>query len=313
MLSMNLLSQQSGHLPASVERARGHSHSVHGASNFAEMFKGPTPAPLSAPLKSDKWIHFVRHCESEHIVARDAGSPTHYLIQDAVLSSAGERHAETLRRDKALCNEPPELVVASPLRRTMQTAMLAFGSAGTPCVLRAELQETGLTPCDSAQPELGEALLVSHGWLSLLDEYRHLPKDWSIKGSQWRASVGERFSTVLCWIEARPERTIAVVSHHDFLKSSLGLSMSPGEVCSCWLQEGTWWLQGQAKAGALMAPRRLVLRGSAPADQPRMKSSLSSLGLSALTLAARLAGGSSSRRREVGGSPGGSANSSLIA
>jgi hypothetical protein len=74
----------------------------------------------------------------------------------------------------------------------MQTAMLAFGSAGTPCVLRAELQETGLTPCDSAQPELGEALLVSHGWLSLLDEYRRLPEDWSIKGSQWRASVGER-------------------------------------------------------------------------------------------------------------------------
>jgi len=182
----------SGNLPASVERARGHSHSVHGASNFAEMFKGPTPAPLSAPLKADKWIHFVRHCESEHIVARDAGSPSHYLIQDALLSSAGERHAETLRRDKALCNEPPELVVASPLRRTMQTAMLAFGSAGTPCVLRAELMETGLTPCDCAQPELGEALLVSHGWLSLLDEYRRLPEDWSIKGSQWRASVGER-------------------------------------------------------------------------------------------------------------------------
>jgi hypothetical protein len=188
----------SGNLPASVERARGHSHSVHGASNFAEMFKGPTPAPLSAPLKADKWIHFVRHCESEHIVARDAGSPTQYLIQDAVLSSAGERHAETLRRDKALCNEPPELVVASPLRRTMQTAMLAFGSAGTPCVLRAELQETGLTPCDSAQPELGEALLVSHGWLSLLDEYRRLPEDWSIKGSQWRASVGVDCMLIAC-------------------------------------------------------------------------------------------------------------------
>ena len=57
-------------------------------------------------------------------------------------------------------------------------------------MLRAELQETGLTPCDCAQPELGEALLVSHGWLSLLDEYRRLPEDWSIKGSQWRASVG---------------------------------------------------------------------------------------------------------------------------
>jgi hypothetical protein len=45
-------------------------------------------------------------------------------------------------------------------------------------------------PCDSAQPELGKALLVSHGWLSRLDKYRRLPEDWSIEGSQWRASVG---------------------------------------------------------------------------------------------------------------------------
>lgn len=45
----NFMSQQSGILPASVERARGHPHGVHGASNFADMFKGPTPAPLFAP------------------------------------------------------------------------------------------------------------------------------------------------------------------------------------------------------------------------------------------------------------------------
>ena len=53
-------------------------------------------------------------------------------------------------------------------------------------------------PCDSAQPELGEALLVSHGWLSRLDKYRRLPEDWSIEGSQWRASVGVDCMLIAC-------------------------------------------------------------------------------------------------------------------
>ena len=42
-------------------------------------------------------------------------------------------------------------------------------------------------------------------------EYEALPKDWHVKGTKWKATVLERFATLLKWLEIRPERRIAIV------------------------------------------------------------------------------------------------------
>lgn len=214
-------------MTASKTRARGLAHSVHRANNFAAEEFTTTGPP--------RRIFFIRHSQGEHNAAKEAGSTSTYLLEDAKLSARGEQQATTLAHAPAFQDDDgrstmPELVLCSPLRRTMQTAMLGFGSA-TPCVLRPDLQETNLAPCDSARPELGEALLQAEGWHALLDAYRALPQGWHVKGGKaWRASVKERFKLFVEWLGTRPERSIAVVTHHDFLKANLGVSFATGEV-----------------------------------------------------------------------------------
>jgi hypothetical protein len=68
------------------------------------------------------------------------------------------------------------------------------------------------------------------GWHELLAAYRALPDEWHVKGSSWKGSARTRFASLLAWLATRPERTIAVVTHHDLLQAGLGASFAPGEV-----------------------------------------------------------------------------------
>lgn len=65
----------------------------------------------------------IRHAQALHNVASD------YSLHDPVLSELGERQcadlAESLKKEK-IANEV-ELVVVSPMRRTLQTAQLGLG------------------------------------------------------------------------------------------------------------------------------------------------------------------------------------------
>lgn len=239
---------------ADAERDRSISAGVtiHGATNFAELFAS-APSAAGPRLGREhssgdgvvRTLYFIRHCEGEHNACRDSGGSSSYLIADAMLSPKGEEQAATLASDSAFHDAEtgkttlPELVVASPLRRTMQTALLGFGSADVAWALRPELQETSMMPCDCAQPELGAELLASMaGGAALAGEYAGLRQDFHVKGSGWRSTVLDRFKAVLLWLSTRPELTVAIVTHHDFLKSNLARSFAPGEV-SAYRLEGT--------------------------------------------------------------------------
>lgn len=114
-----------------------------------------------------------------------------------------------------------DLVVCSPLRRTIQTALNAFGSdisrGAVPNVIALpELQETSAYVCDTGTDpaELKEEMhgkpvdlgLVQDGWNS--KEGR-----WSPKSDKLR----ERARQARLWLRARPEKEIAVVLHGGFL------------------------------------------------------------------------------------------------
>ena len=79
------------------------------------------------PKGSPKTIYFIRHGESEANAARLEGNGAAYLLEDALLTSKGERQARELMSNPAFRGAPPQLVLVSPMRRTMQTAMLGFG------------------------------------------------------------------------------------------------------------------------------------------------------------------------------------------
>lgn len=111
-----------------------------------------------------------------------------------------------------------ELLVTSPLRRTICTTRLGFRSAvnrGIKIIALPELQETGDLPCDTGSDvevlwkEFGESVD-----LNLIDE------NWNIKKGQWaptKDAVNKRARNARQWLKNRPEKQIVVVTHGGLL------------------------------------------------------------------------------------------------
>ena len=113
-----------------------------------------------------------------------------------------------------------DLLVCSPLRRTIYTTLLAFQPAVergvVPIVALPEAQETPDLPCDT-----GSDLSV------LIKEFQGMPVDlsrvtvgWNSKKGRWAPSQGpikKRALETRQWLKARPENTIVLVSHGGFL------------------------------------------------------------------------------------------------
>ena len=96
--------------------------------------------PTTALKMSYKRIYFIRHGQSEANAAKDrTGNPNDSLsVRDAKLTELGQAQASCWNTPNALTqvydNEPPEIVICSPLRRAMETASLAFENTEIPIV-----------------------------------------------------------------------------------------------------------------------------------------------------------------------------------
>jgi hypothetical protein len=101
-------------------------------------------------------IHIVRHAQGFHNVTVSTtaltngpkliGSQRDYTIRDAVLTPKGKEQCRALSSTFKYHQEV-DIIFASPLRRTIQTAALSFGPAlsrpDVPFVLHPALQEVG--------------------------------------------------------------------------------------------------------------------------------------------------------------------------
>mmetsp|Transcript_47601 Transcript_47601/g.125725 ORF Transcript_47601/g.125725 Transcript_47601/m.125725 type:complete len:283 (+) Transcript_47601:90-938(+) len=236
-------------------------------------------------------LYLVRHGESTANHAVKNGVSSAYLLTDAALTESGENQARAISTAVALEGQPrPELLLVSPLRRTMQTAVLGFGEA-VPHLLRPDIQETGNTPADRGDPKLGAALVREHGWASYAESYAALPAEWAVKGAGWKASARRRFQALLefvagcvahkracgpglCYVGSialmmtparwrvrrRAERSIAIVAHHDFFCAFLGASFALGEVRRYTLHDGQLLLSsGEPAVSPIVDPPQRCL------------------------------------------------------
>jgi len=205
-------------------------------------------------------LYLVRHGESTANHAVKNGVSSAYLLTDAALTESGENQARAISTAVALEGQPrPELLLVSPLRRTMQTAVLGFGEA-VPHLLRPDIQETGNTPADRGDPKLGAALVREHGWASYAESYAALPAEWAVKGAGWKASARRRFQALLEFVAGRPERSIAIVAHHDFFCAFLGASFALGEVRRYTLHDGQLLLSsGEPAVSPIVDPPQRCL------------------------------------------------------
>lgn len=162
-------------------------------------------------------IYLTRHAEAEHNATGDS------LIADALLTPKGQQQAERLAYMTPDLQERVELIVTSPLRRTLQTTEAGYKPAiarlggHTKVICLPQLQECNDVPCDTgsardvleSQPDFAKYDLSS------------LTPDWTSKRGFYAAdpvSLDARAQWVRQFLRERPEQHIAVVAHGDFLR-----------------------------------------------------------------------------------------------
>ncbi|GLT58169.1 hypothetical protein SLA2020_310880 [Shorea laevis] len=207
---------------------------------------------LLLPLHPCKTIHLVRHAQGIHNVEGDKNfkallSPEY---ADAHLTPLGWQQVDNLRKDVQNCGltKRIDLVVMSPLMRTLQTAVGVFGGEGytdrmdaapfmvtnagkssraaisslnSPPFIALDLCRERMKghPCDNSRR------ISDYQFLFPAVDFSQIESD---EDTFWKADVLEpvedvvtRSSKLINWLLKREEKEIAIVSHGGFLVHTL--------------------------------------------------------------------------------------------
>ncbi|KAJ5661925.1 uncharacterized protein N7477_009541 [Penicillium maclennaniae] len=160
-------------------------------------------------------IHCVRHAQGVHNLCTE-----NHVIPDPLLTDLGHEQCRKLQESFPR-HAYVDLVTASPLRRTIYTALESFepvfkSHPDMQLIALPDLQETSDVPCDTgSDPEVlreefaGKNVdlgLVHEGWNN--KEGRYAPRNGALK---------ERARAARRWLKARPEKEIVMVTHGGFL------------------------------------------------------------------------------------------------
>lgn len=127
-----------------------------------------------------------------------------------------------------------ELLLASPLRRALETCQLSFA----PCVERGlvivavpHAEEVSDTPSDTGSAK--EVLTKEFGEV----DFNFLKEEWYLRQGEFRVdaeAVNARAKKLRRWIQQRPEKEIALVSHGFFNHFLTGEVNDQGEQTTPW-------------------------------------------------------------------------------
>lgn len=158
-------------------------------------------------------VHIVRHAEGFHQLPRDHPD---VFIRDPSLTPHGIEQSKRFNFRYPF-HASTGLLCASPLRRTIQTASLAFEpelERGLKILIVADAQETTDAPADTGSElaklitEFGEALdvsLLEEGWYEKI----------GMNGTGEEA-LRKRSCRLRRFLRERPENEIVLVSHGAF-------------------------------------------------------------------------------------------------
>jgi len=155
-------------------------------------------------------IHLIRHAQGFHNLCQSNQS-----IHDPLLTPRGKEQCTELQAN-FLYHVGVDLIVSSPIRRTLYTSLLSFEhdikNKGLTIIAFPEVQETSDLPCDTgsspeelAQEFAGKPIdfsLVKHGW--------------NVKTGKWaptKEAIAQRALEAREWLIRRPESEIVIVTH----------------------------------------------------------------------------------------------------
>jgi len=162
-----------------------------GTHNLAVLLKGGVDGGLEDEYKNWEWY-------------------------DARLTEKGKDQATNLR--PKLENIPIDVVLVSPLSRTIQTALLAVPPG--PKFIAEELvrERCGTHPCDKRRSKT--ELTQDFPTIDLVQLKSEEDDYWTEERESMEALIG-RANSFLNVVRNRPETRFAVVTHNDFLKALL--------------------------------------------------------------------------------------------
>ena len=177
---------------------------------------------------SAKHIHFIRHAQSEHNARAAITLDEDILrydpaLRDARLTALGQDQAKALAAEVSGLRDI-ELVVVSPLTRTIQTTLAAFADHPAPRLIEPLHREKQESYCDIGRAP--HMLAVEFASLA----FDHLDDPWwfdgPLDGAPYPRETMEAFEHRVTrfadWLSARPEYCIAVVGHGTFLRHLTG-------------------------------------------------------------------------------------------
>lgn len=172
--------------------------------------------------KAVKTIHFVRHAQGHHNVA-GAINRLNYMKEeymDAELTDFGINQCQDFSKGSGNKFDNAELLVVSPLYRTMQTATFCFPSLMNkiPWIANENLREqSGLHPCDKRRNISEHNGRFSHVDFKTIEDADPVYHRYIMREPQ--EHVIGRCREFFKWLSDRPEKEIIVVTHAAYLRT----------------------------------------------------------------------------------------------
>ncbi|KAL2537196.1 Phosphoglycerate mutase-like protein 1 [Forsythia ovata] len=216
-----------GYLSTAVSQSPFSPRCSSSSLEFAAMDNGGSPSLF--PFHRCKTIHLVRHAQGMHNVEGDKNykaymSPEYF---DANLTQLGWQQVDNLRKHvhESGLFKKIELVVTSPLLRTIQTAVGVFGGGDyTDRMDILPLMVANAGNCDRAAisslncpPILAVELCREHLIESDEDAL------WKADVRETKEELAARGMKFMIWLLSRKEKEIAVVTHSGFLYHTLAV------------------------------------------------------------------------------------------
>lgn len=156
-------------------------------------------------------IHCVRHAQGYHNLDKEGAEQ----IENPELTPRGRDQCLLLRKNFPY-HDKVDLVVASPIRRTIQTALLSMQPSiekkGFKIRLLPEVQETSAKPMDVG----GDPEVIKERFKNAPVDVNGLPEDWNSKQGEWEPTtnhIQKMARDARFWLKNRPEKEIVLVTH----------------------------------------------------------------------------------------------------
>ena len=164
-----------------------------------------------------KEIYLIRHAQSEANAALDLDDPNTFYY-DAKITSLGKEQA--LKAQKKLQKINFDLMLCSPLTRTMQTFSLIFPSPILNTKILPLAREHLDHSCDvGRQPSVLQEEFPHFNFSELKEFWwnNNIPIDEKAINHETLEDLDKRVLKFKNWIKNRPEKKIALVSHGTFI------------------------------------------------------------------------------------------------